>query len=117
MRTKTSTIRARKRKRLLKAAKGYWGRKHNVYRVARQAVQEARQYGWIGRKQKKRDWRRLWITRISAALRMRGMNYARFFAGMKRANIELNRQVLADLAVCDPAAFDCVVAVVRGQNA
>ena len=89
----------------MKAAKGYFGAKSKQYRAAKEQVARSLRYAYIGRKQRKRDFRRLWITRINAATRLNGMSYSRFMNGLKKANIELNRKVLADMAVNDPAGF------------
>jgi large subunit ribosomal protein L20 len=98
------TARAR-HKRLLKLAKGYYGARRKVYRVAKQAVTKAAQYAYIGRKQRKRQFRSLWIVRINAAARMYGLSYSRFMNGLLKANIKLDRKALADIAVHDIAAF------------
>lgn len=95
----------KRRKKILRLAKGYWGAKSTHYRVANQAVMKSLKYAYIGRKQKKRDFRRLWITRISVAAKTCDMNYSRFMNGLKKAGIDLNRKMLADLAVNDKAAF------------
>ena len=92
-------------KKLLKLAKGYYGARRKVYRVAKQAVTKAAQYAYIGRKQRKRQFRSLWIVRINAAARMNGLSYSRFMNGLLKANIKMDRKVLADLAVHDIAAF------------
>ncbi|MBQ6601317.1 MAG: 50S ribosomal protein L20, partial [Clostridia bacterium] len=89
----------------LKMAKGYYGSKSKLFRTAKQAVMKSGQYAYIGRKQKKRDFRRLWITRISAAAKMNGMNYSSFINGLNKAGITLNRKMLAEIAVSDAAAF------------
>ena len=89
----------------LKLAKGYFGAKSRLFRTAKEAVMKSGQYAYIGRKQRKRDFRRLWITRISAAAKINGMNYSTFMNGLKKANITLNRKMLAELAVSDAAAF------------
>ena len=94
-----------KHKKVISQAKGYRGRSKNVFRVATQAVTRAGQYEYRDRRQRKRQFRRLWITRISAAAKMNGINYSRFINGMLKAEIELDRKVLADIAVHDPAAF------------
>lgn len=99
----------KKRKRLLKQAKGYRGGRSKLVRTAHDAVDRAMAFAYVGRKQKKRLYRRLWTVRINAACRMRGMNYSRFINGLKKAGIELNRKVLADMAVADPASFDQLV--------
>lgn len=97
---------AKKRhKKILKLAKGYVGARSKVYKVAKQSVMKALDYAYIGRKQKKRDFRRLWITRISAACKMNGINYSQFMNGLKKANITLNRKMLSELAINDAAAF------------
>jgi len=114
MRTKLGAAKKKKRKRILKAARGYRGGRSKFYRVARQSVRRSRRFSWIGRRLKKRDYRRLWITRINAAARARGMNYSRFMSGLKKADITLNRKMLADLAVNDPEAFD-KIARLSGQ--
>ncbi len=101
---------AKKRhKKVLKLAKGYVGARSKVYKVAKQSVMKALDYAYIGRKQKKRDFRRLWITRISAACKLNGMNYSQFMNGLKKANITLNRKMLSEIAIADPAAFTQLV--------
>lgn len=92
-------------KKLLNMAKGYYGARRKVYRVAKQAVTKAAQYAYIGRKQRKRQFRSLWIVRINAAARMYGLSYSRFMNGLLKANIKLDRKALADIAVHDIAAF------------
>ena len=99
-----ATARAR-HKKVLKQAKGFRGRRGSVYRVAKQAVMKAGQYAYRDRRQKKREFRALWITRINAAVRELGMSYSTFMSGLRRANIEIDRKVLADLAVRDKPAF------------
>jgi large subunit ribosomal protein L20 len=116
MRTRKGAARARKRKRLLKLAKGNWGARGRLYRVAKETVRRGQRYSWIHRRQKKRDFRRLWIARINAAVRLRGMNYSRFMGGLKKANIELNRKILAHLAITDPDAFDRIVRLAAGET-
>ncbi len=100
----------KRRKRTLKLAKGYWGSKSKHFKMAKEAVMKSGNYAYIGRRQRKRDFRRLWITRISAACRMNGMSYSAFMNGLKKANIELNRKMLAELAVSDQAGFAAIVA-------
>ena len=95
----------KRRKKTLKLAKGYFGAKSKLFRTAKQAVMKSGQYAYIGRKQRKRDFRRLWITRISAAAKINGMNYSTFMNGLKKAGIGLNRKMLAEVAVSDAAAF------------
>jgi len=94
---------------VLKQAKGYWGGRHALYRTAMEAVAKAQKYATIHRRLKKRDFRRLWILRINAACRAHGLSYSRFINGLKRANIQLDRKVLADLAVRDSQAFQKLV--------
>ncbi len=92
-------------KKILDQAKGYYGARRSVYRVAKQAVIKAAQYAYRDRKQRKREFRRLWIVRINAAARLNGLTYSRFMAGLKKASIEIDRKVLADLAVFDKTTF------------
>jgi len=99
----------RRHKKILKAAKGYYGARSRVFRVAKQAVIKAGQYAYRDRRVKKRNFRALWITRINAQSRQLGMSYSRLIAGLKKANIELDRRVLADLAVHDKATFAAIV--------
>lgn len=94
--------------KVIKKAKGYYGRRKSCFRTAVQAVEKAGQYAYIGRKQKKRNFRRLWITRINAAARMHGMTYSRFMNGIKLAEIDLDRKVLADIAARDEATFAAI---------
>ena len=109
MRIKRGVNAVKKRRKILKQAKGYFGAKSKLYRTAREQVMKSGQYAYIGRKQKKRDFRALWITRINAACRMNDISYSRFISGLKKANITLNRKVLADMAVREPAAFASLV--------
>jgi len=104
-------------KKILKLAKGYRGRRKNVFRIAKQAVMKAGQYAYRDRRTRKRVFRQLWIARINAASRQLGMTYSRFMAGLKKANIEIDRKVLADMAVKDPAAFASIVEKVKAQQA
>ncbi|MGE0046726.1 MAG: 50S ribosomal protein L20 [Hyphomonadaceae bacterium] len=97
-------------KKVLKAAKGYWGRRKNTFRTANAAVEKAGVYAYIGRKQKKRNFRALWIQRINAAVREEGLTYARFIGGLAKAGIEIDRKVMADLAMNEPTAFKGLVA-------
>ena len=105
MRIKRGVNAIKKRKKVMKASKGYWGAKSKLYRVAREQVMKSGQYAYIGRKLRKRDMRQLWIARINAACRINGLSYSKFMHGLKVANIELNRKVLADMAVNDPQSF------------
>ncbi len=103
-------LNTRKRhKRVLKLAKGYRGGKSKLFRTAKQAVMKSLSYAYVGRKQKKRNFRRLWIARINAQAKMNGMNYSTFMSGLKKAGIEMNRKMLADLAVNDKEAFAALV--------
>lgn len=96
-------------KKILKLAKGFRGGESKLYRVANQAVMRSMQNAYIGRKRRKRDFRRMWIARISAAAKMNGMNYSTFMDGMKKAGIEMNRKMLSEIAIADPAAFTALV--------
>lgn len=104
---------AKKHKKVFKLAKGYYGAKSKQYRAANQAVMRSLRYAYIGRKLRKRDFRKLWIIRINAAARLSGMSYSRFINGLKLAGIEINRKMLADLAVNDLAAFNQLVDVAK----
>ncbi len=105
MRIKRAVNAVKKRRKILKQAKGYWGGRSKRYRVAREAVMKALNYAYIGRKAKKRDFRSLWITRINSAARLNGLSYSKFMNGLKKAGINLNRKMLADIAVKDAQAF------------
>ena len=107
----------RRRNRVLKLAKGYRGGKSRLYRTATEAVDKALGYAYRDRRTKKRDFRRLWITRISAGVKMNGMNYSRFICGLKKANIDLDRKVLANMAILDAPAFSKVVDLAKSANA
>ncbi len=102
-----------RRKKVLKQAKGFYGRRKNVWTVAKNAVDKAMQYAYRGRKEKKRNFRALWITRINAGTRENGLSYSQFMGALKKNNIELNRKVLADLAMNHPEAFKAVVDQVK----
>ena len=104
-RVKGALMTRKRRKSVLKAAKGYWGAKSKHFKMAKQAVMKSGQYAFIGRKQKKRDMRRLWIARISAQAKVCGMNYSSLMNGLKRAGIMLNRKMLSEIAIADKAAF------------
>ena len=111
-------VQARRRhKKILKLAKGYYNARHKVFRVAKQAVIKAQQYAYIGRKQKKRNFRSLWITRINAAARINGLSYSRFMNGLLKAGITLDRKVLADIAVHDAAGFAALAEKAKGALA
>ncbi|UII25571.1 50S ribosomal protein L20 [Fulvivirga maritima] len=102
-----------RRKKILKAAKGFFGRKKNVWTVAKNAVEKGWTYAYRDRKAKKRDFRKLWIQRINAGARLHGMSYSQFMGAVKKANIDLNRKVLADLAMNHPEAFEAIVKKVK----
>ena len=104
-RVKGGVMSHKRRKKVLRLAKGYYGARHRLFRTAKEAVMKSGQYAYIGRKQKKRDFRRLWITRISAGCKMNGMNYSTFMNGLKKAGITLNRKMLSEIAISDPAAL------------
>ena len=104
-RVKGAMMTRKRRKKVLRLAKGYYGSKSRLFKTAKQAVMKSGQYAYIGRKQRKRDFRRLWITRISAAAKMNGMNYSTFMCGLRRAQITLNRKMLSEIAIADPAGF------------
>ncbi|HHW46374.1 MAG TPA: 50S ribosomal protein L20 [Clostridiales bacterium] len=108
-RVKGAIMTRKRRKKVLKLAKGYFGAKSKLFRTAKQAVMKSGQYAYVGRKLKKRDFRRLWITRISAAAKMNGMNYSTFMNGLKKSGIQMNRKMLAELAVNDAAGFATLV--------
>ena len=103
----------KKRRKVMKLAKGYFGAKSKQYRAASEQVARSLRYAYIGRKLRKREFRRLWITRINAAARLNGMSYSTFINGLKKQNIEVNRKMLADLAVCDAAAFAQLVEIAK----
>ena len=115
MRIKRSVNALKKRRAILKQAKGYRGAKSKLYRVARQAVMKSGQYAYVGRKLKKRNMRSLWITRINAACRANGIKYSTFVNWLKNAKIDLNRKVLADMALNDRASFDKLCDLVRAK--
>jgi large subunit ribosomal protein L20 len=107
-RIKRSVHARKKRRKVLEEARGYWGLKHSTYRQAKEQVERSLAYAYRDRKARKREFRRLWIIRINAAARKEGLSYNQFVAGCKKAGIELDRKVLADLAVSDPAAFKAI---------
>ena len=108
-RIKGAVMTRKRRNKILKAAKGYWGAKSKHFKMAKQAVMKSGNYAFAGRKMKKRDFRRLWIARISAEAKNNGMNYSTFMNGLKKAGIDLNRKMLAELAVSDKAVFASLV--------
>ena len=108
-RVKRAMMTRKRRNKILKMAKGYWGSKSKHYKMANQAMMKSLTYAYIGRRLKKRDFRRLWITRISAACKLNGINYSSFMNGLNKAGITINRKMLADLAVNDAAGFTTLV--------
>ena len=104
-RVKGAMMTRKRRNKMLKLAKGYWGAKSKHFKMAKQAVMKSGNYAFAGRKMKKRDFRSLWITRISAACKMNDINYSRFMNGLKKANIEINRKMLSEIAINDAQAF------------
>lgn len=104
-RVKTALITRKKHKKILKRAKGYYGAKHYRFRMAKQAVMKSGKYAYIGRKDRKSNFRKLWIARINAAARQNGLTYSKLISGLKKANIVINRKMLAEIAVTDPKAF------------
>ena len=115
-RVKGAMMTRKRRSKVLKLAKGYWGSKSKHFRVANQAVMKSGVYAYTGRKLKKRDFRQLWITRISAAVKLHGMNYSTFMHGLKTAGVEINRKMLAELAVNNEAAFAQLVEMAKKAN-
>lgn len=107
-------VNAKKRhKNILKQAKGYFGAKSKLFRPANQAVMKSLSYAYIGRKQRKRDFRKLWITRINAAARINGMSYSKFISGLKKANVNINRKMLSEMAINDPEGFAKLVEIAK----
>lgn len=116
-RVKNAVASKKRHKKVLKLAKGYWGAKSKLYRIANQQVMRSLMYAYRDRRAKKRDFRRLWITRINAAARMNGMSYNRFIQGLRHAGVEINRKMLADLAVRDEKAFGELVEMAKASLA
>ena len=112
-RVKTGKITRKKHKKILKLAKGYYGANSIRFRMAKQAVMKSGQYAYVGRKLRKRDFRRLWIARINAAARANGINYSTLINGLKKAEISINRKMLAEMAVNDPKAFSEIVSAIK----
>ena len=112
-RVKGAMMTRKRRNKVLKLAKGYWGSKSKHFKMANKAVMKSLTYAYTGRKLKKRDFRSLWITRISAACKMNGMNYSTFMHGLKVAGIEINRKMLSELAISDPAAFTQLIEIAK----
>ena len=116
-RVKGAMMTRKRRNKVLKAAKGYWGAKSKHFKMANEQVMKALKYAYIGRRLKKRDFRQLWIARINAGCKMNGMNYSTFMNGLKKANITINRKMLAELAVNDKAAFAQLVEMAKAARA
>ena len=116
-RVKGALATRKRRKKVLKLAKGYWGSKSKHYKMANQAMMKSLTYAYTGRRLKKRDFRRLWITRISAACKANGMNYSTFMHGLKLADIQIDRKMLSELAVNDKAAFAQLIELAKGKLA
>ncbi len=115
MRIKRGVNGVKKRRKIMKLSKGYFGAKSKLYRVARQAVMKSLSYAYVGRKRRKRDFRKLWIARINAGCRLNGMSYSSFMHGLKLAGIDLNRKVLADMAVNDAAGFAALTETAKAK--
>ena len=116
-RVKGAMMTRKRRNKILKLAKGYWGAKSKHFKMANEQVMKSLQYAYVGRRLKKRDFRQLWITRISAGCKMNGMNYSTFMHGLKLANVEINRKMLAEMAVNDKAAFTQLTELAKGKLA
>ena len=112
-RVKGAMMTRKRRKKIIKLAKGYWGNKKNHFKVANEQVMKSLRYAYVGRKLKKRDFRRLWISRISAACKMNGMNYSTFMHGLKVAGIEINRKMLSEMAINDAVAFSALCEIAK----
>lgn len=112
-RVKGAMTTRKRRNRVLKAAKGYWGSKSKHFKMAKEALMKSGNYAFAGRKMKKRDFRALWITRISAEAKVNGINYSQFMYGLKKAGVEMNRKMLSEIAVSDKAAFASLVATAK----
>ncbi len=117
MRIKRAVNAVKKRRKILKLAKGYFGAKSKLYRVARQAVMKSLSYAYVGRKAKKRDFRKLWIARINAGCRQNGLSYSKFMHGLKLLDISLNRKVLSDMAINDAQGFSALCEQVKAKIA
>ena len=116
-RVKGAMMTRKRRNKILKLAKGYWGAKSKHYKMANEQVMKSLQYAYVGRRLKKRDFRQLWIARISAGCKMNGMNYSTFMHGLKLANVGINRKMLAEMAVNDKAAFTQLTQLAKGKLA
>ena len=116
-RVKGAMVTRRRRSKILKLAKGYWGAKSKHYKMANEQVMKSLQYAYVGRRLKKRDFRQLWIARISAGCKMNGINYSTFMHGLKLASVEINRKMLAEMAVNDKAAFTQLTEMAKAKLA
>ncbi|RVU55224.1 50S ribosomal protein L20 [Anaerosphaera multitolerans] len=114
-RVKRAVNAKKKHKKILKQAKGYFGAKSKLFRPANQAVMKSLNYSYIGRKHRKRDFRKLWITRINAAARDNGLSYSKFINGLKKANVDINRKMLSEMAINDPKGFAHLVEIAKGN--
>ena len=112
-RVKTAIITRKKHKKILKRAKGYYGAKHYRFRMAKQAVMKSGMYAYVGRKDKKSNFRKLWISRINAAARMNGLTYSKLISGLKKANVTINRKMLSEIAISDPKAFTEIAEIAK----
>ena len=117
MRIKRAVNAVKKRRKIMKLAKGYWGNKSKSYRIAREAVMKSLNYAFIGRRRRKRDFRRLWITRINAAARINGISYSKLMHGLKVAGVDMNRKMLAELAVSDKEGFAALAELAKSKLA
>ena len=115
-RIKRGTVTKKRHKKLLKQTKGYWGQRKNVFRRAKETLLRALEFAFIGRKLRKRDFRRLFISRISAKCKENGISYSKFANGLKKSDIELNRKMLSQMAIFEPKAFDMLVEIVKGKT-
>ena len=115
-RVKGALATRKRRKKTLKLAKGYWGARSKHFKMAKEAVMKSGNYAYIGRRQRKRDFRRLWITRISAACKFNGINYSQFMNGLKKAGVTLNRKMLSEIAISDPTAFTSLVETAKAAR-
>ena len=115
-RVKGAMMTRKHRNKILGLAKGYWGAKSRHYKMANQAMMKSGRYAYVGRKQKKRDFRKLWITRISAATKLNGMNYSQFMHGLKMAGVDMNRKMLSETAIHDPAAFTALCELAKNAK-
>jgi large subunit ribosomal protein L20 len=116
MRVRPGAATRRRRKRILRAASGFWGTRSKLFRVAKQHVMRAQRYAFRDRRTRKREFRALWVTRITAACEMRGVSYSAFMGGLRKANIGLNRKMLSEVAISDPAAFDELIKLARSVH-